>query len=49
LLQHFRGKLDYWDPALVDALAQSHRVITFDNAAAAPWWQRRKMRQAVSP
>lgn len=32
LLQHFRGNLDYWDPALADALAQSHRVITFDNA-----------------
>jgi pimeloyl-ACP methyl ester carboxylesterase len=32
LLQHFRGNLDYWDPALVDALAQSHQVITFDNA-----------------
>ena len=32
LLQHFRGNLDYWDPAVVDALAGSHRVITFDNA-----------------
>lgn len=32
LLQHFRGNLDYWDPALVDALAVSRRVITFDNA-----------------
>jgi pimeloyl-ACP methyl ester carboxylesterase len=32
LLQHFRGNLDYWDPALIDALAQSRRVITFDNA-----------------
>jgi pimeloyl-ACP methyl ester carboxylesterase len=32
LLQHFRGNLDNWDPALVDALAQSRRVITFDNA-----------------
>jgi pimeloyl-ACP methyl ester carboxylesterase len=31
LLQHFRGNLDNWDPALVDALAQSRRVITFDN------------------
>jgi len=31
LLQHFRGNLDYWDPALVDALAASRRVITFDN------------------
>ena len=32
LLQHFRGNLDYWDPALIDALAASRRVITFDNA-----------------
>jgi pimeloyl-ACP methyl ester carboxylesterase len=31
LLQHFRGNLDNWDPALVDALAASRRVITFDN------------------
>ena len=27
LLRHFRSNLDYWDPALVGALAQSHRVI----------------------
>jgi pimeloyl-ACP methyl ester carboxylesterase len=32
LLQHFRGNLDNWDPALVDALAATRRVITFDNA-----------------
>ena len=32
LLQHFRGNLDSWDPALIDALAQSRPVITFDNA-----------------
>ncbi|MGD0702000.1 MAG: alpha/beta hydrolase [Trebonia sp.] len=32
LLQHFRGNLDSWDPALVDALAGSRRVITFDYA-----------------
>ena len=31
LLQHFRGNLDNWDPALVDELAQQRRVITFDN------------------
>jgi pimeloyl-ACP methyl ester carboxylesterase len=31
LLQHFRGNLDNWDPALVDALASSRRVVTFDN------------------
>ncbi len=31
LLQHFRGNLDNWDPALVDALASTRRVVTFDN------------------
>ncbi|HMG30100.1 MAG TPA: alpha/beta fold hydrolase [Jiangellaceae bacterium] len=31
-LQHFRGNLDNWDPALIDALASARRVITFDNA-----------------
>jgi pimeloyl-ACP methyl ester carboxylesterase len=32
LLQHFRGNLDNWDPALIDALAPNRRVVTFDNA-----------------
>src|SRR5712691_4456153 len=32
LLQHFRGNLDNWDPALIDALATTRRVVTFDNA-----------------
>jgi pimeloyl-ACP methyl ester carboxylesterase len=32
LLQHFRGNLDNWDPALVDALAAHRRVVAFDNA-----------------
>jgi pimeloyl-ACP methyl ester carboxylesterase len=32
-LQHFRGNLDNWDPALIDALAaRGRRVVTFDNA-----------------
>ncbi|MGW7423084.1 alpha/beta fold hydrolase [Streptomyces sp. NPDC054813] len=31
LLQHFRGNLDNWDPALIDALASARRVIAFDN------------------
>src|SRR5258706_5466773 len=31
LLQHFRGNLDNWDPALIDDLAADRRVITFDN------------------
>jgi pimeloyl-ACP methyl ester carboxylesterase len=32
LFQHFRGNLDSWDPALIDALATNRRVIAFDNA-----------------
>jgi pimeloyl-ACP methyl ester carboxylesterase len=35
LLQHFRGNLDNWDPALIDALAARRRVITFDNVGVA--------------
>ncbi len=31
LLQHFRGNLDNWDPALLDKLATSYRVVAFDN------------------
>jgi pimeloyl-ACP methyl ester carboxylesterase len=31
LLHHFRGNLDYRDPAQIDALASSRRVLTFDN------------------
>ena len=31
LFQHFRGNLDNWDPALLDRLAASRRVIAFDN------------------
>jgi pimeloyl-ACP methyl ester carboxylesterase len=30
-LQHFRGNLDSWDPALVDRLAQDREVILVDN------------------
>jgi pimeloyl-ACP methyl ester carboxylesterase len=30
LLQHFRGNLDSWDPALVDALAAGRKVVAFD-------------------
>jgi pimeloyl-ACP methyl ester carboxylesterase len=33
--QHFRGNLDNWDPALIDALAVGRRVITFDNRGVA--------------
>src|SRR5437879_5161920 len=31
LLQHFRGNLDNWDPALIDDLSAKRRVITFNN------------------
>src|SRR6266508_719262 len=30
-LQHFRGNLDNWDPALGDHVAWARRVVTFDN------------------
>ena len=32
LNQHFRGTMDYWDPAVTDGLAQAREVILFDNA-----------------
>jgi pimeloyl-ACP methyl ester carboxylesterase len=35
LLQHFRGNLDNWDPALIDDLAVGRRVVTFDNRGVA--------------
>ena len=35
LLQHFRGNLDNWDPALIDLLAAHRRVIAFDNTGVA--------------
>jgi pimeloyl-ACP methyl ester carboxylesterase len=31
-LQHFRGSMDNWDPALLNGFAQDRSVITFDNA-----------------
>jgi pimeloyl-ACP methyl ester carboxylesterase len=34
-LQHFRGNLDNWDPALIDALAGGRQVVTFDNRGVA--------------
>ena len=34
MFQHFRGNLDSWDPALIDALAAGRRVITFDYAGS---------------
>jgi hypothetical protein len=34
-LQPFRGNLDNWDPALIDALARGRQVIAFDNRGVA--------------
>src|SRR4051812_32756662 len=31
MLQHFRGDLDSWDPALLDRLAQDREVVLLDN------------------
>jgi pimeloyl-ACP methyl ester carboxylesterase len=31
LLQHFRGNMDNWDPAVIDGLAAERPVILFDN------------------
>src|SRR6266404_3483326 len=36
LLQHFRGNLDNWDPALIDALARPSVVGRLVLASAAP-------------
>jgi pimeloyl-ACP methyl ester carboxylesterase len=35
LLQHFRGNLDNWDPALIDALAARRRIVPFNNVGVA--------------
>ena len=34
-MQHFRGGMDHWDPAITDAFASSGPVILFDNAGVA--------------
>jgi pimeloyl-ACP methyl ester carboxylesterase len=34
-LQHFRGNVDSWDPALVEGVAAHREVILFDNASVA--------------
>src|SRR6202789_2872312 len=34
-LQHFRGGLDNWDPAVTDGLAATRPVILFNNAGVA--------------
>ena len=35
LNQHFRGTMDYWDPAVTNGLAQTREVVLFDNAGVA--------------
>jgi pimeloyl-ACP methyl ester carboxylesterase len=35
MLHHFRGDLDLWDPAVIDELASSRRVITFNSRGVA--------------
>ncbi|KAH7351098.1 Alpha/Beta hydrolase protein [Rhexocercosporidium sp. MPI-PUGE-AT-0058] len=32
MLMHFRGNMDFWDPALINALAKSRPIILLDNA-----------------
>ena len=34
-LQHFRGGMDHWDPAVTDGFARDRPVILFDNAGVA--------------
>src|SRR5436189_4332140 len=34
-LQHFRGTLDNWDPAVVNGLAKDRPVVMFDSAGIA--------------
>src|SRR5262245_56672985 len=34
-MQHFRGGMDHWDPAVTDGFAGSRPVILFDNAGVA--------------
>src|SRR5258705_4201988 len=34
-MQHFRGGMDHWDPAVTDGFAKNRPVILFDNAGVA--------------
>jgi pimeloyl-ACP methyl ester carboxylesterase len=34
-MQHFRGGLDHWDPAITDGFGRDRPVILFDNAGVA--------------
>ncbi|MEP2627425.1 MAG: alpha/beta hydrolase [Hyphomicrobiales bacterium] len=35
MLNRFRAAIEDWDPALINALAQNHQIITFDSAGVA--------------
>jgi pimeloyl-ACP methyl ester carboxylesterase len=35
LMQHFRGGMDHWDPAVTDGFSKTRPVILFDNAGVA--------------
>src|SRR5467141_2306130 len=34
-MQHFRGGMDHWDPAVTDGFAENRPIILFDNAGVA--------------
>src|SRR5262245_44723851 len=34
-MQHFRGGMDHWDPAVTDGFAASRPVVLFDNTGVA--------------
>ena len=34
-MQHFRGGMDHWDPAVTDGFARQRPIILFDNAGVA--------------
>src|ERR1700676_4103502 len=34
-MQHFRGGMDHWDPAVTDGFAENRPVVLFDNAGVA--------------
>jgi len=48
LLQRFRGNLDNWDPALIDALASNRRMLAFDNTGVREWAARADRRRTRS-
>ncbi|SFG45157.1 metallophosphoesterase family protein [Streptomyces mirabilis] len=56
-LQHFRGGMDHWDPAVMDGLAANRPVMLFDNTGVAsssgqtrtPWKRRPMTRRRSLP